>query len=87
MKERNLPTEEIGITAFVGDLEVGYIGDSFGATELFVAKEYQQKGIGSELVYLFLKKYPFKQSGGFSLLGEKTYRNVYKRIIEESQQK
>ena len=85
MKERNLPTEDEGITAFIGDQEVGYIGDSFGATELFVAKEYQQRGVGSELVYLFLKKYPFKQSGGFSSLGEKTYRNVYKRMLEESQ--
>jgi hypothetical protein len=70
-----------GIIAKIGDKEVGFILKMGDETDLNVAKEFQQKGIGTILGKEFWEKYPEhrKLTGGFTSLGKKVFSKVMEK--------
>ena len=81
MDAAGLSKYDVIMAAFEGDKAIGFIGDSFGATELVVAKNQRGRGIGSELSYLFRKDNPFRDSGGFSHGGQAAAERSYWRMV------
>jgi GNAT superfamily N-acetyltransferase len=55
-RAKGLPTIGYTVAAFVGDKAIGYAGDEFGASGVYVAKEYQRHGIGVTLLKTFLER-------------------------------
>jgi hypothetical protein len=83
IKKAGLPAHEIGLTAFHEGKEIGFISDEWGATLVVVAKEYKGNGIGKLLTYLFRKKHPDRESGGFSEAGYKNIINIHREFVKE----
>ena len=68
----------------VGEMDVvGYVSDRGDFTDLAVVGEMQNKGIGTELSYLYRKNNPGAQSGGMTPAGEATARKAYERMVNE----
>lgn len=73
------------VFALVDGRVVGYAGDSFGATEMFVATEQQGRGIGSALYEAYLEEFPHRQcAGGFTAAGEGAAKATHRRFVEEA---
>lgn len=73
------------VFALVDGKVVGYAGDSFGATEMFVATGQQGRGIGSALYKAYLEEFPHRQcAGGFTAAGEGAARATHRRFVEEA---
>jgi len=60
----------------VDSQEVGFIMKMDNGTEASVVKEYQKKGIGTELAKIFHPLNPKAKSGGMTDLGKKLYNKV-----------
>ncbi len=64
---------------------MGWIGDSFGATEVFVHPEYQKQGIGVELLAQYDKQAGKPKLGGQSTTaGENMRRAYHKKQVTEA---
>ncbi len=59
------------------DIIVGSAQDEWGCVLVSVVKEYQQLGIGEELVKLYRHYFPYKTSGGFTSAGLKQFKKYY----------
>lgn len=53
---KGLPPFIYTVAAFVGDKAVGYAGDEFGATGVYVSKAFQRHGLGKTLLRAYLEK-------------------------------
>lgn len=73
MQQRGLPLTNPTIHMFAGDLMIGHVGDSFGATELFVVREFQGGGIGPYLLKLYMESNP---KAARSRLGQMTWQGI-----------
>jgi len=63
---------------------VGWASDEFGTDGIWVAEEYQNKGIGSELLYTFRRFYPPKRRmGQMTYSGCKLAEAYYRRLEKE----
>jgi GNAT superfamily N-acetyltransferase len=72
-----------GLYAKVGGREAGYMTPlSAAEMDLAVAKEFQNRGIGSMLSAEFRRANPFAQSGGLTEAGENTARAAYRNIAK-----
>lgn len=58
IRAENLPVYDTLIVAFVGEKPVGHASNEFGAVGVWVEKEFQRVGIGSDLMILHLKQRP-----------------------------
>lgn len=89
MKEQDLQPRDTTISFFDNNLIIGHIGDSFGATELFVDKDYQHMGIGTYALKLYLTLYPThhhkpRHLGQMTNAGENTARKVHRLLVEDA---
>jgi hypothetical protein len=75
---------ELTIAAFHGDMALGHIGDSFGATELMLAAEYRGYGIGTALEVAFRREDPFRPSGGLSVAGLNCVLAAHRELVREA---
>jgi hypothetical protein len=82
--EKGYPLYDPAITAVHDGKEIGYIGNSFGATEVYMAKGYTGRGIGKFLNYVWRKSHPFRGSGGFSDAGLALFKNTYQTFVREA---
>lgn len=62
---------------------VGFAVDEWGALLISVVKEYQQMGIGEELVKAYRAKTPDKDSGGFTDAGYKQIQRYYTWMVNK----
>jgi hypothetical protein len=62
---------------------VGYIQGGGNGTELAVVLEMQDRGIGSELQYLFRSENPFAPTGGLTEAGARRLEQTYNRLYDE----
>ncbi len=90
--EKDVPLNDPLIQLWVGDTPVGWIGPSFGATELFIAKELWQKGLGSAALKLWLEMYPTRGHkpsilGQMTGVGQNTVRKVHRDLVDEAIQR
>ncbi len=86
MLARGLPLHSETIGFFVGDIRIGWIGDSFGATELFVADEFKNRGIGSTALKMWLEMYPRRRKkpmGQMTPAGEGALRKTHRMFTDE----
>jgi GNAT superfamily N-acetyltransferase len=88
-KEKELPIYDTTIVAFNQDKEaIGWASDEFGADGVFVVEEYQGKGIGNELLYLFRKQFkPERRMGQMTPLGKTLAKAYHKRLVQEALEK
>ncbi len=55
IKQKDLPTHDETIVAFVNDKPIGLASNEWGTIGVWVEKEYQRLGIGSDLMVMFMK--------------------------------
>lgn len=81
--EKGLKSKSDDLAAFIDGKAVGMAADEWGAILVLVAKEYQNKGIGTKLTTIYRTANPWKDSGGFTNAGMKQIRRVYDYLIGE----
>jgi len=84
MRRRGLPFKEKTITAFHNGNPIGWCGDSFGAMEVYVAKEYQKKGLGVLLMKTYMCMFRNSQICQMTELGEKASRRLHREFVKEA---
>lgn len=75
MIEKDLPDKDTTIMMFSGGKCIGHVGNSFGATELYVVREFQGAGIGPAALKLYMETYP-SQSHKTPQLGQMTWQGI-----------
>lgn len=70
---KNLPITDQTIMMFANGLCIGHVGDSFGATELYVVKEFQGAGIGPYALKTYMETNP---KAADSRLGQMTWQGI-----------
>lgn len=85
IKNKGLPTHDTDVTAFNKKGEaVGYAGDEFGASGVYVLKKYQNKGLGLILLSEYRKQVkPERRLGQMTPSGELLARKYYRTQIEK----
>lgn len=77
------PLYDTTIAVFDGERNIGHVGDSFGATEVFIDPEYQRKGIGTEALLIYLRQYGYERRlGQMTAAGENLTRSLYRRLVK-----
>jgi len=89
IKEKELPATETSIVAFNSSGEpIGWVSNEFGADGVWVIKEYQGKGIGTDLLYEFRKQFkPGRKIGQMTGSGVNMTRSYHKKLVEEALRK
>lgn len=63
---------------------IGWVSDEFGSDGIWVVDDYQNKGIGLELLYEFRKYYPStRKMGQMTHTGTKLVESYYQRLMSE----
>lgn len=63
---------------------IGWIANEFGSDGVWVIDDYQNKGIGLELLYEFRKYYPStRRMGQMTYTGTKLAESYYQRLLSE----
>lgn len=75
---------EYNISVTHNNVVVGGAQDEWGAVLIYVVEEYKGLGIGEELVKLYRKLYPNKESGGFTSGGYNQIRKYYNWMIKQA---
>jgi SPP1 gp7 family putative phage head morphogenesis protein len=76
------------VGAFVGDKTVAFAGDEFGATGVYVVKDYQRHGLGTQLLKTYLEKSGRLAKG--QKIGQMTYagteltRAIHRKLVAEA---
>lgn len=90
MRAKGLPEFGYTVGAFVGDKAVGYSGDEFGATGVYLAKPYQRHGIGLTLLKTYLEKSGRlkrgTQIGQMTPQGKALTRALHRQLVREARQ-
>ncbi len=89
IEEADLQLHEQTIHVWVDNMHAGWVGDSFGATELFVANELQNRGIGTELLKLYLEMYPTSRNkprrlGQMTPAGVGLASKVHREMVQDA---
>ena len=86
MKQKGLPLTETDIVAFNSNKEpIGSVSNEFGADGVWVIKDYQGKGIGTDLLYEFRKQFPSNRKiGQMTNAGVNMTRKYHKKLVEEA---
>jgi len=80
IERSGLPVFDTTIKAFDGPNAVGYACDEFGATGVYVERNYQRQGIGTELLRRFRSQFAYdRQLGQMTHAGEQLSRAYYPR--------
>lgn len=84
--EKGLPLYDTSITAFNNKGEpIGWASDEFGADGVWIIKEYQGKGIGTDLLYEFRKQFkPGRRIGQMTSSGQSMTKAYHKKLIEKA---
>lgn len=72
------------IFAVVDGEVVGYVGDSFGATEAFVDDDFSRLGIGTRMLIHWRREYPKYVSGGLSAKGYGANKKVHRALVADA---
>ena len=84
-KAPNLTIEDPDIIAFDNGQAIGWAGDEFGATGVFVAEPYQKLGIGKYLLNEYRKGMPFsKRLGQATVAGYNLVGSWHKDLVEKA---
>ena len=79
------------MAAFVGDKAIGYAGDEFGATGVYVAREFQRHGLGLTLFKTYLEKSgrlaKGRQIGQMTGAGQELLRALHRQLVKEAESK
>lgn len=86
---KGLETKDPTMHIFANDVPIGWVGESFGATELFVADEMQKQGIGTLALKLWLQMYPFRANqtrtlGQMTSAGESTAVRAHEALVRDA---
>lgn len=86
--KEGLATHEQTIVAFAGDKPIGMASNEFGTIGVWVEKSYQKKGIGSDLMVMFMeqnKKWMKGTSkiGQMTNAGENMSRSAYRKLAKK----
>ncbi len=73
--KKGYPKEDQTIVAFVDDKPIGFISNEFGAVGVWVELPYQKIGIGTKLLYLYMKENP-KVISGKNKIGQMTEKGI-----------
>ena len=88
MKAKGLSPFNYTVGAFVGDKTVGYAGDEFGASGVYVARDYQRHGLGSSLIKTYLEKSgrltTGRKLGQMTPQGVELVRKLHREIVKEA---
>ena len=86
IREKGLPVYDTTITAFNSQGEpIGWASDEFGADGVWVIKDYQGKGIGTDLLYEFKKQFrPGRRIGQMTNSGRSMAKSYHKKLVEEA---
>ena len=86
IKERGLPETDSTITAFnEAGQPIGWVSSEFGADGVWVVKEYQGRGIGTDLLYEFRKQFPSKRRiGQMTPQGMDMTKAYHRRLVQEA---
>ena len=85
-KNKGLPLYSTSIIAFNQAKEpIGLVSNEFGADGVWVTQDYQQKGIGTDLLYEFRKQFqPKRKIGQMTNKGYQMTRKYHKKLVEEA---
>lgn len=85
MKKKKLPLHDTSVVAFNKKGEaVGYSSNEWGADGIWVAKPYQRRGLGYELLKEFRTSFrPERQMGQMTPAGEMLARKYYRKLKKE----
>ena len=88
MQEQGLAPFNYTVGAFVGEKTVGYAGDEFGASGVYVARDYQRHGLGLSLFKTYLEKSgrlaKGRKIGQMTPAGQQLVRKLHREIVKES---
>jgi GNAT superfamily N-acetyltransferase len=86
MQQKKLPLTDTTIVAFNQNKEpIGWASNEFGADGVWVVKDYQSKGIGTDLLYEFRKQFPSKRKiGQMTNAGINMTRKYHKKLIQDA---
>jgi GNAT superfamily N-acetyltransferase len=86
MREKGIPLYSTDITAFNSAGEpIGWVSNEFGADGVWVVKEYQGRGIGTDLLHEFRKQFkPERRIGQMTGSGQNMTRSYHKKLVEEA---
>lgn len=88
MQAKGLPAVGYTVGAFVGDKAIGYAGDEFGASGVYLAREYQKHGLGLTLFKTYLEKSgrlaKGRQIGQMTPSGQMLVRALHRQLVKEA---
>jgi len=86
IKAKGLPETDTSIVVFnEAGQPIGLASNEFGTDGVWVVKEYQGKGIGTDLLYEFRKQFPSKRKiGQMTSSGIDITKAYHKRLIQEA---
>jgi len=86
MKEKEVNKYDTSIVAFNSQKEpIGNVSNEFGSDGVWVVKEYQGKGIGTDLLYEFRKQFkPKRKIGQMTDSGKNMTRSYHKKLVQEA---
>lgn len=88
VKAKGYPTETYTVGAFVGDKAVGYAGDEFGASGVYVARAFQRHGLGLALFKTYLEKSgrlaKGQKIGQMTGAGTELVRALHRQLVKEA---
>jgi GNAT superfamily N-acetyltransferase len=86
-KAKGLAPFTYTVGAFVGDRAVGYAGDEFGASGVYVARAYQRHGLGLTLLKTYLEKSgrlaAGQKLGQMTAAGQQLVRRLHRQLVKE----
>lgn len=85
--DAGLPLYDQSIIAFVDDKPIGLASNEFGTIGVWVERSYQKKGIGSDLLVMFMERDKRflrgeNKIGQMSDAGEKMSRSAYRKLVQ-----
>jgi hypothetical protein len=84
MIAKGLPMQDTTITAFDGDVAIGWVSNEFGTDGVWVVDDYQFMGIGLYLLKEFRKQFrPERRIGQMTDAGENMTRAYYRDLVRE----
>lgn len=90
MRQKQLPEFTYTVGAFVNGTPIGYAGDEFGATGVYVSKAYQRHGIGLELLHAYLQKSgrlaKGEKIGQMTMAGAELVRSLHRKLVRGARQ-
>lgn len=80
VKEKGYPVYDQDIMVFHGDKAIAVASNEFGAIGIWVRKDYQRRGIGSELLKVFLEENPHMKIGQMTPAGEEMSYRTWRKF-------